>query len=234
MQKYETEEQQIEALKKWLRDNGTSLIIGVGLGVAGLFGWREYAETRTTHGAAASDIYFSVAQEAAAGKSGTDDMLEKIDRLTSDYTDTPYAPLAVLALAKSEYDNSNTEQAINRLDWVIANATSDEIRHVARLRLARIHTEAKNFTAAEQLLATQHPAAFDARYEEHRGDLFVAMGDTDAARLAYDRAIASAGTAASQWLQLKRQDLGQSEADNSIDDDVEKDADDKTTVLPPA
>ena len=59
--------------------------------------------------------------------------------------------------------------------------------------------------------AGAYPPAFAALYEELKGDLFVARGDIEQARMAYDRAIQQAG-AESRLLQIKRRELG----DNGI------------------
>lgn len=45
---HRTEEEQVAALKQWWKDNGNSLIIGVGLALAVVFGWKiEGKETQT-------------------------------------------------------------------------------------------------------------------------------------------------------------------------------------------
>jgi len=59
------------------------------------------------------------------------------------------------------------------------------------------------------LLNMEHDVAFDAQYEELKGDLFSARGEVAEARTAYDKAISLQGVSASEWLKLKRQNLGQ-------------------------
>ena len=58
------------------------------------------------------------------------------------------------------------------------------------------------------ILNMKHAPAYDAQYEELKGDLYSAQGDIAQARLAYDKAIELQGIAASKWLRLKRQNLG--------------------------
>ena len=74
MNEYETEEQQVEALKRWWKENGASLIIGLVVGVSGLFGWRYYVEQDNAHAVQASDMYMHVMQSA---------MLNTVDDKTS-------------------------------------------------------------------------------------------------------------------------------------------------------
>ena len=42
MADYETEEEQIEALKDWWRENGNSLLIGVAVALVAVFGFRGW------------------------------------------------------------------------------------------------------------------------------------------------------------------------------------------------
>ena len=65
MNEYETEEQQLEALKKWWKENATSLILGLAIGVSGLFGWRYYLDQNHMHAVMASDMYMQLVQSAS-------------------------------------------------------------------------------------------------------------------------------------------------------------------------
>ena len=42
MDVYKTEEEQVEAIKKWWQENGKSIIAGVVIGITAIFGWRAY------------------------------------------------------------------------------------------------------------------------------------------------------------------------------------------------
>jgi len=211
MQDFETEEQQLEALKKWWKDNASSLLIGLALGGFSLAGWNFYQQTQYQHSTEASDMYVSVVAQAEAGAqidSAT------VDKLAAGYADTPYAALSAMVVAKHELESGSVDQAVSRLQWAMANAIEDEVKSVAQLRLARVLISQKKFDEANELLAAKHSAAFDALYEELKGDMFVAKGELEQARIAYDKAIAGSSSA-SRWLQLKRQDLGPSKLNQS-------------------
>ena len=211
MQDYETEEQQLEALKRWWSENGTSLVVGLGLGVAVLFGGRYYMNSQTEHSASAGDLYFMVADQVNNGNGEA--ALETTTRLISEYKDTPYASLAALIMARYEFEQDNPAEAAGQLEWVINNANEVELQNIARLRLARVHLGNAEFDAAENLLKADHPVAFDAAYEELKGDVYVLRGRPAEARVAYDKAIDAMGGTASSWLRLKRQDLGNIQLD---------------------
>ena len=54
---YQTEEEQVEALKKWWAENGKSAVFGVVLGLGAIFGWREWQDYETARAMAASELY---------------------------------------------------------------------------------------------------------------------------------------------------------------------------------
>ncbi len=208
MNEYETEEQQIEALKKWWKENGTSLIVGLFVGVSALFGWRYYVEQNNAHYVIASDLYMQVLQGANSG-SIDEKTIDIHNQLVNVYSDTPYASLASLALAKTEYEKDNSDGAVAQLELAVKHASDEVIKQVANLRLVRVYIEQQKYDEAMAILNMKHAAAYDAQYEELKGDLYNAQGDIAQARLAYDKAIELQGITASKWLRLKRQNLGQ-------------------------
>lgn len=214
MAEFESEDQEIEAIKKWWKENGASLLLGLGIGVAALLGWREYLAYQTEHAAEASDLFEAVQAQATNGKLDQTHS-DRADELRSDYDDTPYAALVSLTQAKYAYDSGDVDAAIEHLRWASNNSNEIDVQHVANLRLAKLLIDQKQFDEAETLLMTAHPPSFEVGYEELKGDLYVAKGQIAEARVAYDKAINAAAGKASRWLKLKRQDLGNAGIDNS-------------------
>lgn len=207
MSEYETEEQQLAAIKKWWKENGTAIIVGLFVGVSTLFGWRYYGDQQNTRALQASDLYMQVAQSAALNKVD-DKIIDISNKLVNDYADTPYAALTSLTLAKSEYEKNNLEGATAQLELAIKLADEDHIKQIANLRLVSVYIEQKKYDAAASSLNMAHSDVYNAHYEEVRGDLHVAKGEAAQARVAYDKAIDLLGADASKWLILKRQNLG--------------------------
>lgn len=214
MEEFESEDQQIEAIKKWLKDNGASMLLGLGIGIGALLGWREYLAYQTDHSAEASDLYQAVQTQVAQNRLDAEH-INKADIIRNEYSDTPYAAMVSLAQAKYEFENGNADAALMHLHWASQNSPEAEVRHVADLRRARILIAQKKYAEAETILLGDHPAGFTAGYEELKGDLYAAQGDTAQARVAYDKAINASEGGASRWLRLKRQDLGSSDLDHS-------------------
>lgn len=207
MAQYETEEQQVEALKKWWAENGKSIIAGVVLGIAVLFGWRGWGDYQQNQAADASARYQAMTLASEQGQ------LEKVNEyageLRDDYSGTVYAGQGSLLQASLLASNGKLEEAAKQLEWTRENATETVLRDIATIRLAQVQVA---LGQPDQALSLLEPVAATIAYtsliEEIRGDAFRAKGDIEAAREAYDRAILSAGADATEYLRLKRADLG--------------------------
>lgn len=207
MNEYETEEQQVEALKKWWKENSSSLIFGLAIGVSALFGWRYYLDQNNAHAVQASDMYMQVMQSAVL-KNIDDKTIDLNNQLINGFSDTPYAALSSLALAKAEYETGNVDRAVAQLELAVKHASDDVIKQTASLRLVRLYIEQEKYDEALAMLFMEHDTVYDSQYEELKGDAYNASGKISEARIAYDKALQLQGPAASQWLKLKRQNLG--------------------------
>jgi len=209
METHTTEEQQIAALKNWWKENGSSIVTGIVLGLAVLFGakaWFAYQE-RTAQNA--SNVYMVMMNALETGD--TSAVTERAGLLISEFSRTPYAAFAALALAKLQLDAGEPEAAQAQLQWALDNGSSAEIQAVARLRLARVLVARGELDAAERLLDQAVPgSAFDALYTEVRGDIYQARGEAVLANDAYQQALATMPPDAPgrQLLQLKHDNFG--------------------------
>ncbi|MCW9012935.1 MAG: tetratricopeptide repeat protein [Gammaproteobacteria bacterium] len=204
---FETEEQQVEALKKWWKENASMIILGLVLGSSVLFGWRFYNDYQIRQAEEASNLYDTVIALAAANEQ-LDQQQTKVNTLLAEYADTPYASLAAMMLAKQQIIQGELVQAQQQLEWVINHSRQVELKHIATLRLARVLFAAEKYDQALVLLGEDHPESFSAMYEELKGDVYMARGELDQARVAYDKAILKSTGQAINWLQMKRDDLG--------------------------
>lgn len=210
-----SEREQIEALKKWWNENGKSIVIGIAVGVAVVAGYRGWTTWQTNLAQDASVLYAAVEDAVARGDGAS--VLEKGKELVGDYKGTPYAALASLAMAKVKVDTGELEDAAGHLDWVVKNAGEEGMRHVARLRLARVYLATQKPDAALAALAGVDAGSFTADYEEMRGDIYAVQGKQAEARKAYQLALE--GTEINpqrrEFIEMKLHDLpaGQPEPD---------------------
>jgi len=202
---YETEQEQIEALRKWWNENGKALIIGVVVGLGGLFGYRGWLGHVTAQAEVAADLHAGVLVALERAQPAT--VITESARLRDEYGSTPYAALATLAEARARLDAGDTQAAQTSLEWVVAQAGQEEVVAVARLRLARVLIDQGDIPAAQGQLDSLPGELFKAQVAEIRGDLLRDQGQAEAARTAYREALAT-GSENRAIVQMKLDDLG--------------------------
>ena len=208
MSEHRTEEEQAEALKKWWRENGISIVAGVVIGITAIFGWRGYNENLARQAEAASTLYEQMLIASRANDSENVNVYAK--RILEDYESSSYAIFATLMLAKLSAEAGDLDQAETHLNWVLKNTSQEEFKHIARLRLARVLISADKLDVASKTLNINNTGDFSPRYEELRGDIFVKQDKTEEARQAYQKALANSAAAegGQSVLQMKLDDLG--------------------------
>lgn len=208
---HRSEEEQVEALKRWWDRNGRAVIVGVVVFVALVLGWRGWVEYRQDQSQAASITYERMLGAAESGR--TAKAREHGRNLLGDYAGTPYAGLAGLYLARLAVDEGKLEAAAGHLRWVMENAEMAGVAHTARVRLARVVHSQGEAEKALGILGQQAPAGFEGVYAEARGDILAAQGDAAGAREAYARALEAYEEAPMQrsFVRMKRQDLAAAE-----------------------
>ncbi|MEO1889253.1 MAG: tetratricopeptide repeat protein [Cycloclasticus sp.] len=212
MEVYQTEEEQVESIKKWWAENSRSLIFGVGLGLFGIFGWQSWKDHVHTHAIEASDIYMQL--EKSVKDSQNDAALLLADEIDASYADTPYAALAGMQKAKLLLEKGDRKEAISTLEKVAATAGNNSIQHVARVRAFRIRMSEGDMAAVisdiDSVIAEENginPGEFIGQYEALKGDAYRLLGDVAKARYGYIAALRTA-TLDRRLIQLKLDDLG--------------------------
>lgn len=208
---YETEEQQVEALKNWWKENAKSVIGGVIIGVGVLLGGRTYLQQEHQHVENASANFEAMMMNLDQNKS--QQAADLGAQILGQYVDTPYAAMASLALAKIKLDEGDVATAKTHLRYALDHSEKEEIKHVVRLRLARLLLAEGKHDEALQTLNSVQPGVYKSAYEELKGDIYVAMGQVDQARNAYNVALAAMEPTSRNrnFLQMKIDDLGEVE-----------------------
>ena len=203
------EQEQLEELKTWWKDYGRLVILGAtaaALAIAGFQGWRYYRHSQSL---AAVALYEQLEQAERAGDR------KKVSAIAADitakYASTPYAAFAALSAARTSFEARDLEEARARLTWVMEHARVEELRNIARLRLAGVLLDEKKFEQALQLLEARPGEAMTGLYADLRGDILAAQGKSADARDAYQLALdrSEAGSPYRATLQLKLDSLGE-------------------------
>ncbi len=202
MELYDTEEQQVEAIKEWWKENGKAVIIGAVVGLGGLFGWRYYQDSVIQASEVASQNYTTAIN--ALQEQGVDAQASVQSFIDSSEV-KEYSVLAALQLAKAQVETKDFTAALEQLKWAQTNTEDAALSPLIRYRIARIEAEMGNFEAAFTELSQITDAAWSGRIAELRGDIALRQGDKDSAYAAYMEAQQAVDV--SPTLQMKLDDL---------------------------
>lgn len=207
MAEYETEEQQVEALKRWWADNGKAVMFGIGLGLVLIFGWRAWQGHKASVAQEASSAYTKV-MESLEGDDNGEKFLSEVSDLKKDHGGSSYAAMASLAEARYYVEQNNLDGAEESLRWTVDQGAFKEIKSIARLRLARVLNAQGKHDDALDTLDKVSSQAYSGLVDEIRGDIHLDSGDAAEALAAYKRAKESgASTVSAETLQMKLDDL---------------------------
>ncbi len=201
---YQTEEQQVEAIKSYWEENGNMIIAGIVLGFVGFIGFNYYQDSKLADELAISNRYQTLIENSDTDKQA---FSENAAKFISENSTTSYASLTALALAKTAANTQDWAVAQTQLTAAIASAPTDGIKGIASLRLARVQIQLEQYEQALATLAKPLPESFTAAVEEIKGDTYLLQGKKELARNAYQVAIAADGLASSPSLQMKLDDL---------------------------
>ncbi len=212
MEQYRTEEEQVEALKKWWEENGRStmvaIIVALGLG----FGWQGWQKYQQDELEGASNSYQAMLQ-----KLSTDDnqgAATLAADIKQEYSRSTYAQFAALHLARIAINAGDLATAEAELRWVLGRADKgSDTMQLAQLRLARVLASAGDTSQALTILDSADPGSYAAAYQVARGDIMLLEGREAEAREAYSSAMMLASRGQGQlnmaMLQQKLQSLSQ-------------------------
>jgi predicted negative regulator of RcsB-dependent stress response len=186
---YDLEEQEaIDDVKAWWAIYGkyvSAAVVTVAIVVIGVQGWRWYQRAQSEK---ASVLYQAVSQAVRGNEPAK--AKEPATQLVEQYGGTAYAPRAALLYAKLLYDSGDKAGAKAQLQWVIDHAADEELKAIARFRIAQVLLDEKQYDDALKILDAKTDEAFAALYADLRGDVLAAAGKNTDARGAYEAALA--------------------------------------------
>ncbi|TLU66768.1 tetratricopeptide repeat protein [Thalassotalea litorea] len=204
MEIYQSEEQQVEAIKTFWKENGNSIIAGLVIGLGGFLGYNYYQDSKIEAMESASSQY---QQNIEVMTTDGETFRTSSQSFINDNKDSSYAAFSALALAKDAASHSDWKEAEKQLASAIELAPSDEVKAIAQLRLARVQIQQENIDGALATLGKSFPEKFQASVAQTKGDAYLLKGDKEQARSAYQAAADAGGLEISPQLQLKLDDL---------------------------
>jgi predicted negative regulator of RcsB-dependent stress response len=180
------EQEQVEALKAWWKDNGKGIVLVAALALSGfgaMQGWHAYQNKQAS---AASSLYGELVKQVSSQDAKR--INDAAAAVSDQYGGTVYAVRAQLLAAQSNLDKGDAAQAKKQLQWVAEHASEESLASLARLKLASVWLDEKNFAEAQKQLEGKHPESFDGLFADLIGDILNAQGKTAEARTAYQSA----------------------------------------------
>lgn len=184
MATYDLDEQErLDELKAWWKRWGNLAMVGVLVVIAAAAGWRYWQNRVATQSLEAATVYEKLTQSLAANDAKA--AREAGAMLIDHYKTTPYAPRAALLLARQNVADKDLKSAQAQLEWAASNSKEPAVKDLARVRLAGVQLDQKQYDAALKTLSGSHSDAFAFRFDDLRGDVLLAQGKPAEARAAY-------------------------------------------------
>ena len=194
-----TEDEQAEQIKKWLKENGPQIVIGIVLGFSGIWGLGYYKNYQHEQSINARTAYLSVVSNPNS---------PALNTLQNDYVDSSYAQQSALMMAKHAVSSGNNQQALEHLSPLL-KSENELIAHTAKLRSAAIYLQIDDQSQALSILGDDENSAFSALYSQTKGDIYLAQNNIDSAIKHYQLALAQLPTDSElrNLIQIKLNDL---------------------------
>lgn len=202
------EQEQVDALKAWWKENGKWLIAVLVLAVLGFAAVQYWKGYQAKQAAEAATLYSEVLRQVESNDPKR--VNDAVSALVDKYSGTAYAPRAQLLAAQANMQARDFARVKAQLQWVIDHASEAGLQDTARLKFASLLLDEKDYAGAMKLLDATHPEAFVGLYADLKGDVLNAQGKTEEARAAYKQAFekTDARSVYRNLIQLKLDALG--------------------------
>ncbi len=183
------QDDETEKLKQWWKRNGTGIVAGIVIGiggVSGIQGWRIYQDYQTGQ----ASMYYEQMLVAVA-KEDNETVVRAADTLVASHSETGYADIARLMLARLAADAGNHSQTEAALENLLVITKDPAMAHTARIRLAVLALQAGKPDRIKALAAEGQNEGFASQYQELLGDALAEVGDWGKAQQAYQTALAT-------------------------------------------
>jgi predicted negative regulator of RcsB-dependent stress response len=183
------QDDETEKLKQWWKRNGTGIVAGIVIGiggVSGIQGWRMYQDYQTGQ----ASMYYEQMLVAVA-EEDNETVVRAADTLVASHSETGYADIARLMLARLAADAGNHGETEAALENLLSVTKDPAMAHTARIRLAVLALQAGKPDRIKALAAEGQNEGFASQYQELLGDALAEAGNWGKAQQAYQTALAT-------------------------------------------
>ena len=192
-----TDEEQGEALKRWLAQNGLGLIVAIGVGVGSVLGYQQWHQHQINKQSDAAGRYQGLIELSAINfanpetASDYDRLLTVADGLRQSHAGSNYAALGAGIVAAQAVERGDFDLAVSQLTYAETELELPELKAITSLRLARLELELGEGDSALSRVQSMSTEFFQGSRSELEGDILVAIDQPLKAREAYLKAQAS-------------------------------------------
>jgi predicted negative regulator of RcsB-dependent stress response len=189
-----SDEEQLENLKRWWKENGLFTIAAVVLCIGGYFGWDNWKANQQQKMETASELYQQMMEVAIVepGQKANDTQHRLVNELATqlkeEFSSSQYARYGALLVAKLAVEKNDLDAAAEQLRWALDDA-DEGLGLVIKLRLAKVEASRDNIDLALSMLNGVDAQTLSSAYAEARGDFYLMKGDKTAAYEAYKQAL---------------------------------------------
>lgn len=185
------EQEQLESLKTWWKQNGKWLVTGLAVFLLAVGGWRGW-QYWTAKQAAEASMLFERAMQAAS-LDDTKAIKDVTAQIMEHYPRTAYSAPAAWLAGRVNYDAGDVKSARAQFQFALDHARDESVEQLARLRLAALMLEEKDYDGALKHLSHKHAPAYAGLYAQLKGDVLLAQDKKAEARAAYQLALEKLG-----------------------------------------
>ena len=194
MAEHLSDEEQLENLKRWWKENGLFTIAAVVLCIGGYFGWDNWKANQQQKMETASELYQQMMEVAIVepGQKANDTQHRLVNELATqlkeEFSSSQYARYGALLVAKLAVEKNDLDAAAEQLRWALDDA-DEGLGLIIKLRLAKVEASRDNIDLALSMLNGVDAQTLSSAYAEARGDFYLMKGDKAAAYEAYKQAL---------------------------------------------
>jgi len=190
-----TEEEQVEAFKRWWSENWASVVFPIIIALGGYVAWNAWGSHQQGQAESASSQYQDLIDlvEVTPGEELSDEKKlnakELATSIVEDFPSGMYGNLSSLMLARFAVEENELDKAVELISGVVEKGANEPIAELAKTRLARVLSAKGKHEEALSLVASTNDGAYKSLKAEIRGDIYLAQGETSLARTAYQEAL---------------------------------------------
>lgn len=193
MSRYETEEEQIDAIKQWWNKNGTMLLSLLLVAAIAFSGWRYWSNTQYVNAANGSSLFELMQLHAQKGTFG--EVSREALKLIQEQPESPYAVGAAMLSAQYNLEKGEVEEALKHYQWVVDNTADFQLRNQASLSQVRLYLNMEKIDEAKAIIDVMEKnnltGAEKAVFDYIKGMTFLAQNQFDNARTAFSAVVAN-------------------------------------------